>query len=112
MTILLERPLTAAELVPTSPPGWARIPQYACLMADTGRVTVTLPLEQIEWVRQRTDNISAFVAEAIAAQIRHESRHKYVEDHKARFGDFSEETRATARARAAKLLRGSNGGDE
>lgn len=81
-------------------------------MAGTGRITVTLPLEQIEWIRQRTDNISAFVADAVAAEIRHEYRRRYVEDHQARFGEFTEEARANARARAAKILGRAKGGDE
>ena len=89
-----------------------RIPQYAGPMAGTGRITVTLPLEQIEWIRQRTDNISAFVSEAVAAEIRYEYRRRYVEDHQARFGEFTDDARANARARAAKILGRSEGEDE
>ncbi|GAA0347196.1 hypothetical protein GCM10009540_79360 [Streptomyces turgidiscabies] len=40
--------------------------------ADTARITVTLPTEQVAELRKVTDNVSGYVAEAVARQIRHQ----------------------------------------
>jgi post-segregation antitoxin (ccd killing protein) len=40
-------------------------------MAATTRITVTLPTEQVAELKKITDNVSGYVAEAVARQIRH-----------------------------------------
>jgi hypothetical protein len=39
-------------------------------MAETTRITVTLPTAQVEEPRKLTDNVSGFVAEAVARLAR------------------------------------------
>ncbi|CAL9505749.1 hypothetical protein SUDANB54_03513 [Streptomyces sp. enrichment culture] len=41
----------------------------ARVMADTTRVTVTLPSEQVAELRKLTDNVSGYVAEAVTLQV-------------------------------------------
>ncbi|MFE9770713.1 hypothetical protein ACFYOV_03320 [Streptomyces sp. NPDC005931] len=41
-------------------------------MADTARITVTLPSEQVTEPRKLTDNVPGHVAEAVARQPRHQ----------------------------------------
>ncbi|MEU6739343.1 type II toxin-antitoxin system CcdA family antitoxin [Streptosporangium sandarakinum] len=68
-------------------------------MADTTRITVTLPVEQVEELKKLTDNVSGYVAEAVARQIR---RHLIAEDlrrYQEREGAFTEEEMAEARAK-------------
>ncbi len=76
-----------------------RIPQYAGSMADTTRITVTLPTEQVAELKRLTDNVSGYVAEAVARQIRHqllgEELRRYEEEH----GAFTDEELAAAQAR-------------
>lgn len=76
-----------------------RIPQYAGFMADTTRITVTLPTEQVAELKRLTDNVSGYVAEAVARQIRHqllgEELRRYEDEH----GAFTEEELAAAQAR-------------
>lgn len=59
-------------------------------MAETTRITVTLPSEQVAQLKRITDNISGYVAEAVAQQIRHhlfgEELRRYREENGA-FGD-------------------------
>ncbi|MEV5972105.1 hypothetical protein [Streptomyces sp. NPDC051921] len=68
-------------------------------MADTTRITVTLPTEQVAELKRLTDNVSGYVAEAVARQIRHqllgEELRRYEEEH----GAFTDEELAAARAR-------------
>ncbi|NED15816.1 type II toxin-antitoxin system CcdA family antitoxin [Streptomyces sp. SID9124] len=40
-------------------------------MSSTTRITVTLPSDQVAELRKLTDNVSGYVAEAVARQIRH-----------------------------------------
>ena len=65
-------------------------------MADTTRITVTLPTEQVAELKKITDNVSGYVAEAVARQIRHQllgaDLRGYEEDH----GVFTEEELAEA----------------
>jgi post-segregation antitoxin (ccd killing protein) len=67
-------------------------------MADTTRITVTLPTEQVAELRKLTDNVSGYVAEAVAQQIRHhllgEELRRYQEEH----GAFTDEEMAQADA--------------
>lgn len=59
---------------------------------------MTLPTEQVDELRKLTDNVSGYVAAAVARQIRHEllgeDLRRYQEDH----GPFTEEELARARA--------------
>lgn len=68
-------------------------------MAATTRITVTLPTEQVAELKKLTDNVSGYVAEAVARQIRHqllgEELRRYEEEH----GAFTEEELAAAHAR-------------
>jgi post-segregation antitoxin (ccd killing protein) len=68
-------------------------------MADTTRITVTLPTEQVAELRKLTDNVSGYVAEAVARQLRHRllgaDLQRYQEEH----GGFTEEELAEARSR-------------
>jgi post-segregation antitoxin (ccd killing protein) len=68
-------------------------------MADTTRITVTLPTEQVAELKRLTDNVSGYVAEAVARQIRHhllgEELRRYEEEH----GAFTDEELAAAQAR-------------
>ncbi|MFB8069505.1 MULTISPECIES: type II toxin-antitoxin system CcdA family antitoxin [Streptomyces] len=73
--------------------------QYAGCKSSTTRITVTLPSDQVAELRKLTDNISGYVAEAVARQIRHQllgdDLHRYEEEH----GPFSDEELAEARAK-------------
>ncbi|MEU3002402.1 type II toxin-antitoxin system CcdA family antitoxin [Streptomyces sp. NPDC006995] len=68
-------------------------------MADTTRITVTLPTEQVAELKRLTDNVSGYVAEAVARQIRHqllgEELRRYEEEH----GTFTDEELAAAQVR-------------
>ncbi len=73
--------------------------QHACVMAETTRITITLPTEQVAELKKLTDNVSGYVAEAVARQLRHQllkaDLHSHIEEH----GHFSDEELAEARAR-------------
>jgi hypothetical protein len=45
-----------------------RISQYVRVVADTTRITVTLPTEQVAELRKLTGNVSGYVAEAALRQ--------------------------------------------
>ncbi|WP_145825595.1 hypothetical protein [Streptomyces sp. T12] len=67
-------------------------------MADTTRITVTLPTEQVAELKKLTDNVSGYVAEAVARQLRHQllgADLLHQEEH----GAFTEEELAEARSR-------------
>jgi post-segregation antitoxin (ccd killing protein) len=68
-------------------------------MADTTRITVTLPAEQVAELKKLTDNVSGYVAAAVARQIRHQLLGADLRDHEAEHGAFSEEELAEARRR-------------
>ncbi|MFB7617068.1 hypothetical protein [Kitasatospora sp. NPDC056181] len=65
-------------------------------MAATTRITVTLPTEQVAELKKLTDNVSGYVAEAVARQIRHqllgEELRRYEEAH----GAFTDDELAAA----------------
>ncbi|MFP1626387.1 hypothetical protein ACLB9X_14700 [Streptomyces sp. 5K101] len=77
-------------------------------MAETTRITVTLPTEHVEELKKLTDNVSAFVAEAVDRRIRHvllgEELQRYQEEH----GAFTEEEMAEARAEIDRALGAGN----
>ncbi|MEU2668621.1 hypothetical protein ABZ622_07070 [Streptomyces sp. NPDC007164] len=68
-------------------------------MADTTRVTVTLPTEQVAELRKPTDNVSGDVAEAVARQLRHQLLGADLLRHQEENGALTEEELAEARSR-------------
>ncbi|MGW0733798.1 hypothetical protein [Streptomyces sp. NPDC002851] len=68
-------------------------------MADTTRITVTLPTEQVAELKKLTDNVSGYVADAVARQIRHQLLGADLRDYTDEHGAFSDEELAQARAR-------------
>jgi hypothetical protein len=68
-------------------------------MADTTRITVTLPTEQVAELKKLTDNVSGYVAEAVARQIRHQLLGADLRAHAEEHGAFSEEEMERARGR-------------
>jgi len=76
-----------------------RILQYAIRMSTTTRITVTLPSEQVAELRKLTDNVSGYVAEAVARQIRHQLLGDDLRRHQEEHGAFTDEELAEARAR-------------
>ncbi|MEV7788539.1 hypothetical protein AB0O72_24600 [Streptomyces sp. NPDC088106] len=68
-------------------------------MADTTRITVTLPTEQVAELRKLTDNVSGYVAEAVARQLRHQLLGDDLRRHQDEYGAFTEEELAEARSR-------------
>ncbi|MEV7234256.1 type II toxin-antitoxin system CcdA family antitoxin [Streptomyces sp. NPDC051020] len=68
-------------------------------MASTTRITVTLPSDQVAELRKLTDNVSGYVAEAVARQIRHQLLGDDLRRHEEEHGGFTEEELAEARAK-------------
>ncbi|MGI5221092.1 hypothetical protein [Nocardia sp. CA-290969] len=66
-------------------------------MAST-RITVTLPSEQVEELRNITDNVSGYVAAAVDRQIRHDLLAEDLRRYEAEHGSFTDEELASARA--------------
>lgn len=78
-------------------------------MSSTTRITVTLPSDQVAELRKLTDNVSGYVAEAVARQIRHQLLGDDLRRHEEAHGGFSDEELAEARSKifgAAGLLQG------
>jgi hypothetical protein len=67
-------------------------------MASTTRITVTLPTDQVEEIKRHTDNVSGYVAEAVARQIRRELVAAELDRYQRDFGAFTEQELAQARA--------------
>ncbi|MBT2528427.1 hypothetical protein J7E91_24200 [Streptomyces sp. ISL-99] len=67
-------------------------------MADTARVTITLPAKQVEALKQITDNVSGYVAEAVARQLRREFVAQELARYQEEYGAFTEEELAQAEA--------------
>ncbi|MFF4867744.1 MULTISPECIES: type II toxin-antitoxin system CcdA family antitoxin [unclassified Streptomyces] len=80
-------------------------------MADTTRITVTLPTEYVEELRKLTDNMSAYVAEAVAYRIRHQLREAEFRRYEDEHGAFTEDETAAAYA-LLTAARGSEGRTE
>lgn len=68
-------------------------------VADTTRITVTLPTEQVAELKKLTDNVSGYVAEAVARQLRHQLLGADLLRHQEEYGAFTEEELAEARSR-------------
>ncbi|SEH04115.1 Post-segregation antitoxin CcdA [Nonomuraea solani] len=68
-------------------------------MADTTRITVTLPNDQVAELRKLTDNISGYVAEAVARQLRHQLLSAELMRHQEEHGEFTDEELVEAHTR-------------
>lgn len=68
-------------------------------MSGTARITVTLPIEEVAELRKLTDNISGYVAEAVARKIRLDLRKEDLRRYQEEYGAFTEEELAEADAR-------------
>ncbi|MFE3825889.1 hypothetical protein [Streptomyces sp. NPDC059092] len=68
-------------------------------MSSTTRITVTLPSDQVAELRKLTDNVSGYVAEAVARQIRHQLLGEDLRRHEEEHGRFSTEELAEAHAK-------------
>ncbi|MEU3227435.1 type II toxin-antitoxin system CcdA family antitoxin [Streptomyces sp. NPDC006976] len=68
-------------------------------MSSTTRITVTLPSDQVAELRKLTDNVSGYVAEAVARQIRHQLLGDDLRRHEEEHGSFSDEELTEARTR-------------
>ncbi|MET9768251.1 type II toxin-antitoxin system CcdA family antitoxin [Streptomyces sp. NPDC006415] len=68
-------------------------------MSSTIRITVTLPSDQVAELRKLTDNVSGYVAEAVARQIRHQLLRDDLRRHEEEHGSLSDEEIAEARAK-------------
>lgn len=73
-------------------------------MAETTRITVTLPTADVEALKKLTDNVSAYVAEAVARKIRHELLGEELRRYQDEHGAFTEDELAEARAEIAAVL--------
>ncbi len=74
-------------------------------MAETTRITVTLPTEHVEQLKKMTDNVSAYVAEAVARHIRRELMGEELRRYQDEHGEFTEAELAEARAVIDAALR-------
>ncbi|GHH39065.1 type II toxin-antitoxin system CcdA family antitoxin [Streptomyces candidus] len=68
-------------------------------MSLTTRITVTLPTDQVAELRKLTDNVSGYVAEAVARQIRHQLLGDDLRRHEEEHGSFTEEELAEAHSK-------------
>lgn len=74
-------------------------------MSSTTRITVTLPSDQVAELRKLTDNVSGYVAEAVARQIRHQLLGDDLRRHEEEHGPFSDEELTEARAKIFGSMR-------
>ncbi|MFE9910509.1 hypothetical protein [Streptomyces clavifer] len=68
-------------------------------MSSTTRITVTLPSDQVAELHKLTDNVSGYVAEAVARQIRRQLLGDDLRRHEEEHRGFSDEELAEARVR-------------
>ncbi|QKW07876.1 hypothetical protein HUT18_17255 [Streptomyces sp. NA04227] len=68
-------------------------------MADTTRIRVTLPTDQVAELKKLTDNVSGYVAEAVARRLRHQLLGVELLCNQAEYGAFTEEELAEAQSR-------------
>lgn len=88
-----------------------RLLRYVCCISSPTRITVTLPSDQVAELRKLTDNVSGYVAEAVARQIRHQLLGDDLRRHEAEHGTFSDEELAEARAKIFGSTGTSTGAD-
>lgn len=67
-------------------------------MANTTRITVTLPAGQVAELKKLTDNVSGYVAAAVARQIRHQLLGEELRRYEGERGAFTEEEQTAAQA--------------
>jgi post-segregation antitoxin (ccd killing protein) len=68
-------------------------------VSATTRITVTLPTEQVAELKKPTDNVSAYVAEAVARRIRHHLLADDLRRYQDEQGRFTDEEMSEAHAR-------------
>nr|MDT0667173.1 hypothetical protein [Micromonospora sp. DSM 115978] len=68
-------------------------------MSGSTRITVSLPTEQVEALKKITDNVSGYVAEAVARQIRHKLLSDDLNIYERESGPFTREELVEARAK-------------
>ncbi|MCD0482283.1 type II toxin-antitoxin system CcdA family antitoxin [Streptacidiphilus sp. ASG 303] len=68
-------------------------------MSATTRITVTLPTEQVAELKKLTDNVSGYVAEAVARQIRHQLLADDLRRYQEEQGPFTDEELSEAHTR-------------
>lgn len=81
------------------------------LMSSTTRITVTLPSDQVAELRKITDNVSGYVAEAVARQIRHQLLGDDLRRHEEEHGPFTDEELTEARGKIFGSAGSSTGAD-
>jgi len=64
---------------------------------STARITVTLPSDQVQQLHERTDNVSGFVADAVADRLRRELIRDDLRAYQAEHGAFTEDELLRAR---------------
>ncbi|MEU9927618.1 MULTISPECIES: type II toxin-antitoxin system CcdA family antitoxin [Streptomyces] len=80
-------------------------------MSSTTRITVTLPTDQVAELRKLTDNVSGYVAEAVARQIRHQLLGDDLRRHEEEHGSFTEEELAEAHSKISGAVGTSKNAD-
>ncbi|WP_322751891.1 MULTISPECIES: hypothetical protein [unclassified Frankia] len=77
-------------------------------MSATTRITITLPSDQVAELKKITDNVSGYVAAAVARQIRHQLLVDELQRYQEESGAFTQEELAEARAKldAADITEG------
>ncbi|MGA5282078.1 hypothetical protein ACPCSK_16900 [Streptomyces griseoincarnatus] len=68
-------------------------------MADTTRITVTLPTELVAALKELTDDVSGYVAETAARELRRRLVEADLQRHQEEHGVFTEEELADVRSR-------------
>ncbi|WP_322759272.1 hypothetical protein [Frankia sp. Cr2] len=68
-------------------------------MSATTRITITLPSDQVAELKKITDNVSGYVAAAVARQIRHRLLVDELQRYQEESGAFTQEELAEARTR-------------
>jgi hypothetical protein len=99
VTALLDETADWRRSSPRKAPPVGAYRSMLLFMGETTRITVTLPTEQVTELRKLTDNVSGYVAEAVARQIRHQLLGEDLRSHQEEQGAFSDEELAEARAR-------------
>ncbi|KUL55010.1 MULTISPECIES: type II toxin-antitoxin system CcdA family antitoxin [unclassified Streptomyces] len=80
-------------------------------MSSKTCITVTLPSDQVAELRKLTDNVSGYVAAAVARQIRQQLLGEDLRRHQEEHGPFSDEELAKARAKIFGSADSSEGAD-
>ncbi|MFE4690876.1 hypothetical protein ACFRH6_12550 [Streptomyces sp. NPDC056749] len=80
-------------------------------MSSTTRITVTLPSDQVAELRKLTNNVSGYVAEAVARQIRHQLLGDDLRRHEEEHGPFSDEELTEAHSKIFAATGTSKGAD-